>query len=267
MLDNSFSESEEEPPETNEKGRPIRRSVKNAPKYDEGSSSTDELQEDDDDEEEEEEEAEEEEEEASKPVSRHRKDKKLVVKLKMGTSAKTGGAMRTRRGASSEPLSAGQRKSSRLHPEVDEPIVALTDSGRHAEIVRPSTQSPEQSERTRRTRGGKGPSKGYVKEAENTIVEEEEPSSGHPRQEENTLAEEKDVAEHVDDERIPVQSKTDTQNATLGENDAADDVDVEMGEGDAQIEPKGGKGTETVADDDDEDEGPTQRRRARVWVF
>src|SRR5436190_22112454 len=47
MLDDSLSESDEEPPETNEKGRPIRRSTKNAPKYDEGSSSMDELQDED----------------------------------------------------------------------------------------------------------------------------------------------------------------------------------------------------------------------------
>jgi hypothetical protein len=54
-------------------------------------------------------------------------------------------------------VAAGMRRSSRLSHDVEEPIVALSDSGKHINLVRQGTRSPEPVLSARMTRGGKGP--------------------------------------------------------------------------------------------------------------
>lgn len=96
------------------------------------------------------------------------KKQSLVIKLKMPKNYNpiTGRALRSRagskttttRGKTPEVPHVGTRRSSRLShdPEPREPIIALSDSGKHINIVRQGTRSPEPMP-TRATRGGKGP--------------------------------------------------------------------------------------------------------------
>ena len=86
----------------------------------------------------------------------------LIVKLKMPENA-FGRSLRTRTGSKSTAPTRGKtpevgitRRSSRLSHDVEAPMVALSDSGKHANVVREGTRTPEPST-ARATRGGKGP--------------------------------------------------------------------------------------------------------------
>jgi len=158
VSDDSFTDrSESEEPEINPAtGRSVRRATKKQIKYEE--SEEDEIEdtpsEGDDD----------------KPLTATRRRAKpsieevakpsLIVKLKMPDHASRRN-LRTRTGSKSiargkTPEASGTRRSSRLSHDVEAPIVALSDSGRHVEIVRKGTQSPEPVI-ARATRGAKGP--------------------------------------------------------------------------------------------------------------
>ena len=83
-----------------------------------------------------------------------------LVKLKMPDHA-SGRNLRTRTGSKSlargkTPEVHGTRRSNRLSHDVEAPIVELSDSGRHVNVVREGTRSPEPVI-ARATRGGKGP--------------------------------------------------------------------------------------------------------------
>ncbi|KAI9849680.1 MAG: hypothetical protein M1837_002806 [Sclerophora amabilis] len=134
---------EEEVPELDERtGRPKRTSTKRTVKYEETSDDSEGL---------------EVEEESVIPSSKPSK----MVKLALGHSSRAKRVMRAlsaprgRHGSSAEPTSASTRRSNRLHHDEQDPILALTDSGRHAQIIRPGTRSPE-AETSRPRRGGKG---------------------------------------------------------------------------------------------------------------
>jgi hypothetical protein len=157
VSDDSFTDrSESEEPEINPAtGRSVRRATKKQIKYEE--SEEDEIEdtpsEGDDD----------------KPPSTRRRAKpsieevakpSLIVRLKMPDRA-PGRNLRTRTSSKSiargkTPEVAGTRRSSRLSHDVETPIVALSDSGRHVNVVREGTRSPEPVA-PRATRGGKGP--------------------------------------------------------------------------------------------------------------
>jgi hypothetical protein len=157
--DDSFTErSESEEPEINPAtGRSVRRATKKQIKYEE--SEEDEIEDTPS------------EDEAPKTVSRRRAQKahpsieevekpSLIVKLKMPAHA-SGRNLRTRTGSKSlargkTPEVLGTRRSTRLSHDVEAPIVQLSDSGRHVNIVREGTRSPEPVI-ARATRGGKGP--------------------------------------------------------------------------------------------------------------
>lgn len=152
FTDRSSSEEVEINPNT---GRSVRRATKKEIKYEEDSDE-DEIEdtpsEDDED---------------DIPRRRNKKpelkpeDKpSLVVKLKMPKES-LGRVLRTRTGSKSvargkTPDFTGARRSSRLSHDVEAPIVALSDSGKHVNIVRQGTRSPEPVI-SRATRGGKGP--------------------------------------------------------------------------------------------------------------
>lgn len=158
VSDDSFTDrSESEEPEINPAtGRSVRRATKKAIKYEE--SEEDEIEdtpsEDDDD----------------KPLTSTRRRAKpsieevakpsLIVRLKMPDRA-SGRSLRTRTGSKSlargkTPEVLGTRRSSRLSHDVETPIVQLSDSGRHVDIVREGTRSPEPV-LARATRGAKAP--------------------------------------------------------------------------------------------------------------
>jgi hypothetical protein len=157
VSDDSFTDrSESAEPEINPAtGRSVRRATKKQIKYEE--SEEDEIEdtpsEGDDD----------------KPLTATRRRAKpsieevakpsLIVKLKMNRAP--GRNLRIRTSSKSiargkTPEVTGTRRSSRLSHDVETPIVALSDSGRHVNVVREGTRSPEPVT-TRATRGGKGP--------------------------------------------------------------------------------------------------------------
>ena len=113
-----------------------------------------------------------------------KKKKSLVIKLHVTTPQPTPGparrSLRARSGSAgvSRPISSeGIRRSSRIAHDETEAIVQLTDSGHHADIVRPGTRSPERTS-ARPRRGGKG----LKKPPESVVYEEEEGSSGRSKE-------------------------------------------------------------------------------------
>ena len=166
-------EIEPEEPEVSEAtGRPLRRAAKQHKAYNESDNSS-----------------EPEAIESTPPPKRKSKRKSLMVTLKVGTPQTTPGPTRKSTRARSgslgiaRPTSAGYqpfatRRSSRIAHDDSEPIVALTDSGRHADIVRPGTRSPETAP-ARSRKGGKG-----IKSIPSTsMVAEEVDSSAHTKEE------------------------------------------------------------------------------------
>lgn len=158
VSDDSFTDrSESEEPEINPAtGRSVRRATKKQVKYEESEDEIEDTPSEDDDD--------------DQPIASSRRRAKpsieeverpsLIVKLKMPDHA-SGRNLRTRTGSKSlargrTPEVAGARRSSRLSHDVEAPIVALSDSGRHVNIVREGTRSPEPVI-SRATRGGKGP--------------------------------------------------------------------------------------------------------------
>lgn len=158
--DDSFTDrSESEEPEINPAtGRSVRRATKKQITYEE--SEEDEIEDT----------ASEDEEPTSasrrraKPSIEEVEKPSLIVKLKMPENA-SGRNLRTRTGSKSiargkTPDVPGTRRSSRLSHDVEAPMVQLSDSGRHVDIVREGTRSPEPLI-ARATRGAKGPKVEY----------------------------------------------------------------------------------------------------------
>ncbi|KAF2476477.1 ATPase family AAA domain-containing protein 2 [Lindgomyces ingoldianus] len=155
VTDDSFTDrsSEEDEVEINPAtGRSVRRAAKKEIKYEEPSSDEDEIEDtpsaDD--------------ELASPPPKRKARERKsLVVVLKMPEHP-SGRSLRARTGSKSiaprgkTPEASGARRSSRLSHDVETPMVQLSDSGKHVNIIRQGTRSPEPVI-ARATRGGKGP--------------------------------------------------------------------------------------------------------------
>ncbi|KAF2741471.1 ATPase family AAA domain-containing protein 2 [Polyplosphaeria fusca] len=149
VSDDSFTDrSSEEDIEINpDTGRSVRRTAKKAIKYEE--SEEDEI-----------EDISSEEELTSTPHKRRPTERRsLIVKLAMPSSSRVL-RDRTRTGSKSvrgkTPEVSNTRRSSRISHDIEDPIVALSDSGKHVNIIRQGTRSPEPV-LTRATRGGKGP--------------------------------------------------------------------------------------------------------------
>lgn len=149
--DDAFtSQSSEEDLEINPAtGRSVRRAAKKPIKYEEFSE--DEIQDSPSDSD-------------IRPQRRRGKQQKesLIVVLKVNpTMKKPARSLRARTGSKQPmprgktPEVAGTRRSSRLSHDIEEPMVALTNSGKHVDIVRPGTRSPEPVV-GRVMRGGKG---------------------------------------------------------------------------------------------------------------
>lgn len=218
LLEESFSDEEEEEFEMNEKtGRAVRKATKKEVNYEENSDSDiQDIVADDESEEEvksrrpnkraraplasSEAEADEEEVKLSK-----------IVKLKANPvptrKTRAGSAARTR--ASAEPLSAGllTRRSTRAHTEEGDEPVELSTSGRHA--VRAS-RTPEPVGRARSSRGSKG-----VKKPASPIKEAAHETSSY-EQGEDTLAE----IPGTDEQDVEVLDAADEGNAV--EDDVVD---------------------------------------------
>lgn len=247
VSDDSFTDrSESEEPEINPAtGRSVRRATKKQIKYEE--SEEDEIEDtpsgSDDD----------------QPISttRRRQAKpsieevekpSLIVKLKM-----SGRNLRTRTDSKSvargqTPEVAGTRRSSRLSHDVEAPIVALSDSGKHVNIVREGTRSPEPVI-SRATRGGKGPMVQHpsaIMEAsqETSMLHEEAEDSPGPL---NNL---------LDGPETQVQASKDSSPVQDAQGHGAGDEEGEEEGMEGVIQESQHEGAD---DDDSEEEGPITR--------
>lgn len=179
------------------------------------------------------------------------KTKSLVLKLNVGTPQPTpapGPVRRSTRARSgsvgvARPMSSDPpRRSSRIAHDESEPIVKLTESGRHADIVHPGTRSPE-VEVPRPKRGGKGIKKPYA----SVVYEQDEDipaGTKNPQRAEIAASFEEELD---DEEPVEPQDKltTDTQLATHGDTQVPADVPMDEIPESAEDEP-------VEADDDEE---------------
>jgi len=171
--EDSFQEdSDEDEIETNERGRPVRKTAKKAVKYEEEETDEEEIAKSSS------------EEPRTPPPTTQRK--KLIIKLKTTPAAsRPTRSTRTRSGSYApkqgltSPSTAqptGTRRSSRLSHDEDEPVVALTNSGNHVEVIRAGSRDPEDT-LPRAIKGGKGlkyPSKSTIDEEPESIPQEED---------------------------------------------------------------------------------------------
>lgn len=224
----SFSEeAEPEEPEIDEKtGRPKRKAAKQRVKYQE--SDDDEFMRDIENE------------RVATPKSKPPK-RSLVVKLNVRTPQATP-APTTKRStrARSGSVSVPTRRSSRIAHDETEEIVALTTSGRHEDVVRPGTRSPDLGpERARK--GGKG-----LKSLPTSVLYEEEESSGRTRESLDDSGR-PDVAASRDD---PDDMKSDT-----GDNPEAESsmFGARLDDNVAVIPESDDEGNQEEEEDEDED--------------
>ena len=239
------SEPEEEEVEVDEKtGRPKRKAAKQRPTYQES---------DDDD-------IEEESVEETKTPKKKPSKRSLMVKLNVRTPQPTPGptARRSTRARSgsigTRPASSEAhlktRRSSRIAHDDTEPIVALTDSGRHADVVRPGTKSPELGpERPRR--GGKS-----VKALPTSVVYEEEESSGKTREsvEDPVVAEANDEYDDLAEDSQGA-ARAEASTAAFRNASTLQDIDI-----DVAVIPE--SGDEALHDEDDDEDPISQPSRS-----
>ena len=164
----------------------------------------------------------------------------------------------------------GTRRSSRFNNDDTDTIIALTDSGRHAEIVQRGTRSPEPLVQ-RAIKGGKGLKK---PPASKPIVEEAEESSGHTKTEE---VDEPNEAEYpqISPEPIPegaADGEGSDKGSDAGEQDvgnqahAAGDDEDEQGDTDVMVpesQDHSNKAPAAQEDEDNDDDEPIATRSRR----
>jgi hypothetical protein len=255
VSDDSFTDrSESEEPEINPAtGRSVRRATKKQIKYEE--SEEDEIEDTPS------------EGDGDKPIATSRRRAQpsieevekpsLIVKLKMPDHA-SGRSLRTRTGSKSiargkTPDVLGARRSSRLSHDVEAPMVALSDSGKHVNIVREGTRSPDPVI-SRATRGGKGPRVQHpsaIMEAsqETSMLQDEVEDSPGP------------LDKLLDGPETQVQASKESSPLQEAQGHGADeeDDDEDMGGVIQESQPEG-------AAEDSEEEGPVTRggRNLRV---
>lgn len=259
LSEGSFGRLEEDEPEIDERtGRPKRKAAKNRPTYQDGD--TDDSIED-----------------RAFPVvpkattpKKKGKGKSLVLKLNIGTpqpnpppvkrnTRARSGSVNVARPNSSDAIQP-TRRSSRINRDESEPIVQLTESGRHADIVRLGTRSPD-VEIMRAKRGGKGIKK---PPASSVVFEQDEESS----QETKNQAQAEILASRDDfdeDESIdpPHDLAKDANASTQEDVQDLDKAQTDEIPESADDEPQ--KTEPRVMEDDDDDEEPinTKRRATR----
>lgn len=240
--EDSFAESDspEEVLERNPKtGRSVRSAAKKPVKYEEPS--------------EEEIEAEDSEPQARRaPVRARKRDAEvptsLVVKLKVPVKMEGGRATRSRTGSKApkrEPTPVigqgmGTRRSSRISHDEQEPLVSLTDSGKHEQVTRRGSETPEPPPSRRAARGGKGLKKPPV----SAIMEASQEDSVVGQA---TQAEE--IFSHLNEE-TQVQ-RTSPSEAGAAEEEG-DDIQMERVDDEEQV-------VQESQEDNEEDEGPVAR--------
>lgn len=175
------------------------------------------------------------------------KTKSLVLKLNVATPQPTpapGPVRRSTRARSgsvgvARPMSSDPpRRSSRIAHDDSEPIVKLTESGRHADIVHPGTRSPE-VEAPRPKRGGKGikkPSASIVYEQDEEILA----GTKNPQRDEIAASGDELDDEELDDPQTNLAAGTQLANQAPADgtvNEIPESAEDEPGEEDDDEDP------------------------------
>ena len=250
LSDVSFEEHVEEEPELDENtGRPKRQAAKNRPVYHEDS---------DDDIEDAEDAPDPPPQGISTPKKKAGKPRSLVLKLNVSTPQPNPAPASTRRSTRARSGSAGVvrampsgstqiRRSSRIAHDDSDPIVALTDSGHHMDIIRPGTRSPD-TNTTRAKRGGKG-----IKKLPTSVVYEEEEESAAPQHQTEVAASHEDPDEERDDSQLA--AKPDEM-PMQGDSELLHDIPRD----EVAVIPESGE-DEPVEESDEEEEEPISKLR------
>lgn len=218
--------------------------------------------------------------EGDPPAKRQRKGKRsLVLKLNVrtpqptpaparrSTRARSGSVTVKRRSSPSEMASGGTRRSSRIAHDESETIVALTDSGRHADIIRAGTRSPEGIP-PRALKGGKGikslPASAIVEEEEDSSARTKEGPENHTQEREITTVGTIEVASSRDDPDEGSEEQAQMQKPDLQEESPGDTQELNMD--DAAVIPESGGEGAAGEEEDDEDLVRQPRRATRHTV-
>lgn len=195
----------------------------------------------------------------SEPGKRARSKPSLVVKLKVQTPSQTpaprrstmarSGSFPTSRPSSSHNPHSNTRRSSRIAHDETEPVIALTNSGNHVDILRAGTHSPP--EMSRPTRGGKGVKK---LPTASVVYEDSEQSSARTKEEPLTYrpeiaASREDLDDDDDDNEIQREASAEAENVPDDPAHSEDNQEV-------AIIPESG---EDEAHDEDDDEAPISK--------
>ena len=257
----SESEKEEEPVEMNEHGRPLRKAAKARITYQES---------DPDDDDDFGEQISESDKEETKPPPKSKKDAQtLIVRLKTRTTpAAPARSLRKRSGSHSskppptpiESTARRTRRSSRLSHDDEETLVGLSNSGKHAEVVRRGSREPEVP--VRQTRGGKGlkyPSKSTIEEAS-----QEDSNKPDPEEVLEIKASQHEIM--GSDPQAQGEAEGDMPRITSDTRDAAEESSDEeaMGENSRFVPESQELGEDGEKQDDDDDEPISRGRTTRA---
>lgn len=156
-----------------------------------------------------------------------------------GTRSRTGSRSQLRREPT--PQGASTRRSSRISHEEVQPLVALTDSGKHEIVTRAATLTPEPQPHRRPTRGSKGP-----KKHPSTIMEaSQEDDYAEPTVEGNEFFSQMEQA-----------AATEGLETQISRTSPADDIQMEYVD---EEEEKVVQESQPDPEDADEEEGPINR--------
>ncbi|KAL8991109.1 MAG: hypothetical protein Q9177_000397 [Variospora cf. flavescens] len=197
---------------------------------------------------------------------RRKSNRSKIVKLKLTTPKPVRRSTRARSGSvSARPSSAilysAARRSSRIAHDETEPFVALTDSGHHANVVRPGTRSPPSGGMSRSRVGGKGPKKGPL----TSVVYEEETSSGQTKDEPvaedsfhqlEVAASREDLGEDEEDPQSQPFRGAGMQNLPHSDPSGRDPISIDDG---TVIPESADEGAQDPGEDDSD--GPIGKRR------
>lgn len=239
----SFDEPIEEEPELDAiSGRPKRKATKKRPVYQE-SDTDDSIEEAPDS--------------AAEEIATPNKKgpKSLLLKLKTPgrNPAPTRRSTRARSGSIGTNRNSSPRRSSRIAHDDSHTIFQLTDSGHHADIVRPGTLSPEAAvPRPKRS------SKGFKKLPDSVLYEEEEEEKSQKEKQQTEIAASRDDQEDEPDDTQPL-LKPDTP--ILNQDDSQ--LLPEVPSNEVAVIPESGGEDEPAEEDDDEDVITKPRRANR----
>ena len=164
---------------------------------------------------------------------------------------------------------SGGRRSSRLSHDDADPLVALTDSGRHQVVTRAGSETPEPTAARRPTRGGKGlaskkpPSAIYEVSHEDSIADPRQTTEGQQffSQLEEAASSAAQGAERQVSRTSPVSTVKDEDIAMEYVDDEEEQVVQESQTSQMEPEAEAEPAPEPQDNEEDEDEGPITKGR------